>query len=93
MWVMFIAAMRLRRCQPNHARGYRAPALGRLCLVGAASSVAALAIGFISPSQFGHSSPLLYAVLVLAGILAIGILPPVLLDRFRKPEWKATGRT
>jgi amino acid transporter len=89
--LMFIAAIRLRRSQPDHTRGYRAPALGLLCLVGTASSVAALVIGFIPPSQFGHFSPLVYAVLILAGILAIGILPPLLLDRLRKPGWKATG--
>ena len=89
--LMFIAAVRLRRSQPNHTRGYRAPALGLLCLLGAISSVAALMIGFIPPSQFGHSKPLVYAVLILAGVFAIGILPPLLLDRLRKPEWKAAS--
>ena len=89
--LMFIAAMRLRRSQPDHPRGYRAPALGLLCLLGAVSSVAALLIGFIPPSQFGHSNPLTHAVLILAGILAIGILPPLLMDRLRKPEWKIDG--
>ena len=74
--LMFIAAMRLRRSQPDHERGYRAPALGLLCLLGAVSSAAAFVIGFVSPAQFGHSNPLVYAVLILAGILAIGIAPP-----------------
>jgi glutamate:GABA antiporter len=87
--LMFIAAIRLRRSQPQHPRGYRAPALVLLCLLGAISSVAALVIGFIPPSQFGHSNPVTYAVLILAGIFAIGILPPVLMDRLRKPGWKA----
>jgi glutamate:GABA antiporter len=91
--LMFIAAVRLRRAQPDHPRGYRAPALGLLCLIGAASSVAALVIGFIPPAQFGHSNPLTYAVLILAGILAVGILPPLLMDRLRRPGWKATGDT
>ena len=86
--LMFIAAMKLRRAQPDHPRGYKAPALGLLCLLGALSSVAALMIGFIAPAQFGHSNPLTYAALILAGLLAIGVLPPLLLDRFRKPEWK-----
>jgi glutamate:GABA antiporter len=89
--LMFIAALRLRRSQPDRARGYRAPALGLLCLLGAVSSVAALVIGFVPPSQFGHSNPVVYAVLILAGILAIGIAPPFLLDRLRKPGWKATA--
>jgi glutamate:GABA antiporter len=89
--LMFIAAIRLRRSQPDHARGYRAPALGLLCVIGATSAVAALVIGFVPPSQFGNSNPLVYAVLILAGILAIGILPPLLMDRLRKPQWKATA--
>src|SRR5690348_3128381 len=84
-------AMKLRRAQPDHPRGYKAPALGLLCLLGALSSVAALVIGFIPPAQFGHSNPLTYAALILAGILAIGIAPPLLLDRLRRPGWKAAS--
>ena len=89
--LMFIAAHRLRRTQPNHLRGYRAPALGLQCLLGGISSVTAFAIGFVPPSQLGHQSPLLYALLILAGLLAIGILPPLLLDRLRKPGWKTAS--
>jgi glutamate:GABA antiporter len=89
--LMFIAAMRLRRSQPDRARGYRAPALGLLAVLGVVSSAAALVIGFVPPSQYAHSNPLGYALFILAGILTIGILPPLLLDRFRKPGWKATG--
>jgi amino acid transporter len=91
--LMFIAAVKLRRAQPDHPRGYRAPALSLLCLLGVASSVAAFVIGFIPPAQFGLSNPLVYAVLILAGILAIGIAPPLLMHRLRKPGWKATGDT
>ena len=87
--LMFIAAIRLRRSQPGHARGYRAPALNLLCLLGGASSVVALVLGFVAPSQFGRSNPLLYAGLILAGVLAIGVLPPLLMDRLRKPGWRA----
>ena len=87
--LMFVAAVRLRRAQPDHPRGYRAPALSQLCMVGGLSSVIAFMIGFVSPSQLGHTSPLVYAVLIAAGILALGVLPPLLLHRFRKPAWKA----
>ena len=89
--LMFVAAVRLRRAQPEHPRGYRAPALRLLCLLGATSSVGALVIGFIPPSQFGHLNPVGYVLLILAGILLIGVLPPVLLDRFRKPGWKVVS--
>jgi amino acid transporter len=89
--LMFTAAMRLRRSQPDHPRGYRAPALRLLCLLGGASSVAALVIGFVPPSQFGHSNPFAYGAFILAGILVIGIIPPLLMDRLRKPGWKAAG--
>ena len=89
--LMFVAAVRLRRRQPDHARGYRAPALRLLCFVGAVSSVTALVIGFIVPSQFGHLNRMLYALLILGGILVIGIAPPFLMDRLRKPEWKVAG--
>jgi glutamate:GABA antiporter len=90
--LMFIAAMRLRRSQPDRARVYRVPALRLLCVVGAVSSVLAFVIGFIAPSQFGHLNPVSYAVLILAGILIIGIIPPFLMDRFRRPGWKEADR-
>jgi glutamate:GABA antiporter len=89
--LMFIAAIRLRRSQPDHPRGYRAPALGLLCLIGAMSAAAALVIGFVPPSQFGHSDALVYALVILAGILTVGVLPPLLMDRLRRPQWKATA--
>jgi amino acid transporter len=88
--LMFFAAYRLRRKQPRHPRGYRAPALGLLCLLGGIASVTAFLIGFIAPTQLGHESPLLYALLISGGILAIGVVPPLLLDRLRKPDWKAS---
>jgi hypothetical protein len=53
------------------------------------SSVTAFLIGFVAPSQLAHTSPVGYALLILAGIFTIGILPPLLLLRFRKPGWKA----
>jgi glutamate:GABA antiporter len=53
--------------------------------------VAAFVIGFVPPSQFGRLNPVEYGLLILAGILAIGIAPPLLMDRLRKPGWKAAG--
>jgi UDP-N-acetylmuramyl pentapeptide phosphotransferase/UDP-N-acetylglucosamine-1-phosphate transferase len=64
-----------------------------LCLLGGIASVTAFVIGFIAPSQLGHESPLLYALLIFGGILVIGIVPPLVLDRVRKPEWKSADPT
>ena len=87
--LMFIAAVMLRRKQPDHPRGYRAPMLTTQCVVGGLASVLAFLIGFVPPSQFASSNPLLYALLILAGIVVLGVLPPFLLYRLRKPSWKA----
>jgi glutamate:GABA antiporter len=87
--LMFIAAMNLRRSQPGRSRSYRVPALGLLCVLGIVSSVVAFVIGFIPPSQFSHLNPLKYTLQIVGGILLIGLLPPFLMDRLRKPSWKA----
>src|SRR5271166_1992898 len=88
--LMFIAAVKLRRNQPEHPRGYKAPALVTQCVVGGLASVLAFLIGFVPPSQFSHTSPLLYGLLILAGIVLLGVVPPLLLYRLRKPSWKLT---
>ena len=89
--LMFASAVRLRQTQADHPRGYRVRWLVPLCVLGGVASVSAFVIGFVPPSQLGHQSPLLYALLLVTGILVIGVIPPVLLDRLRKPAWKAAG--
>ena len=86
--LMFVAARNLRRRQPDHQRGYRAPALVPICAVGALASVAAAIVGLLPPSQLGHTSTPLYAAAMLAGVLLVGVAPPVLLYRLRKPAWQ-----
>jgi glutamate:GABA antiporter len=88
--LMFIAAANLRRRQPQHPRGYRAPALMTICIVGALAAVAACVVGLVPPSQLGHTSIALYVLALLVGVLLVGVLPPVLLYRFRRPGWKTT---
>jgi amino acid transporter len=87
--LMFVAARNLRRRQPQHLRGYRAPGLMTICLVGAGASLVAGVVGLLPPSQLGHANAPLYAFAMLAGVLLIGVLPPALLYRFRRNEWKA----
>ncbi|WP_067531221.1 APC family permease [Nocardia crassostreae] len=86
--LMFIAAIRLRRNQPDHPRGYRAPALIALCGLGTVSSVAAFLIGFVPPSQYGSGNSLTYILVIGLGMGIVGLLIPFLFLKFRKPGWK-----
>jgi glutamate:GABA antiporter len=86
--LMFVAALRLRRTQPDHPRGYRAPALTTLCVVGLVASVCAFLIGFVPPSQFAWGGAG-YVAIVASGVLVIGILVPLTLLHFRRPSWKS----
>jgi glutamate:GABA antiporter len=86
--LMFVSAARLRRREPGHQRGYRAPALTAICVVGAIASVAACAVGLLPPSQLGRVSTAAYAIALLGGVIAVGVLPPLLLYRLRRPNWR-----
>ncbi|MFE5485926.1 APC family permease [Streptomyces sp. NPDC056527] len=86
--LMFVAAMRLRKLQPDHPRGYRVPAIGLICTVGLLASLAALVIGFVPPSQFGGSSVWSYVLFIGCGLGVLGLLIPWLFLRFRKPGWR-----
>jgi glutamate:GABA antiporter len=89
--LMFVAAARLRRRQPDHPRGYRAPMLVGLCGIGFAASLAALLIGFVPPSQFGGSGVGSYLLIVAGGALGLGLVVPFVFYRLRKPSWKTPG--
>ena len=86
--LMFVAAVNLRRRQPDTERGYTAPALRFMCTVGFLASAAAIVIGFVPPSQFESGSPAVYVGVILAGTVLLGLLPPWLFLRFQKPSWK-----
>lgn len=86
--LMFVAARRLRRHQPNHERGYRVPALATICGVGVVAAAAACIVGFLPPSQLGRLSTPIYVGALLAGSLLVGVLPPLLLHSLRRPGWK-----
>jgi amino acid transporter len=86
--LMFVAAIQLRRKQPDHPRGYRAPMLIGMCGVGFAASLAALLVGFIPPSQFGGGNAGLYFLIVGGGALGLGLFVPYLFYKLRKPSWR-----
>ena len=86
--LMFVAAVRLRQTQPDHPRGFRAPMLKTMCLVGGLSSVFAFLIGFVPPSQFGGGGAS-YVLLIAAGVGIVGFLAPALIIRNRHDSWKS----
>ncbi|MGZ4350156.1 MAG: APC family permease [Solirubrobacteraceae bacterium] len=86
--LMFVAAINLRRRQPGHQRGYRAPALVTTCVVGMLASVAACLVGLLPPSQLGHISTPPYLLALLAATLLVALIPPLLLLKLRRPDWK-----
>ncbi|MBM7774317.1 amino acid transporter [Actinokineospora baliensis] len=86
--LLFVAAVRLRRKEPEHPRGFRAPMLVGLCGVGFTASLAALLVGFIPPSQFSSGNTGLYLLVVGGGAIGLGIVVPLLFYRLRKPSWK-----
>lgn len=87
---MFVAAVNLRKRQPDTKRGYTAPALQFLCVLGFLASTAAFLIGFVPPSQFENSGAGGYIAVILAGTVLLGLLPPWLFLKFRKDSWKST---
>jgi amino acid transporter len=89
--LMFVAAINLRRRQPEHPRGYRAPALLAICVLGTLASAAACVVGLLPPSQLGHISTALYLPALLAATLLVGLLPPLLLHKLRRSDWKAAA--
>ncbi len=89
--LMFVAAINLRRRQPEHPRGYRAPALVTISVVGTLASATACLVGLLPPSQLGRITTVPYLVALLAVTLLVGLLPPLLLHRLRRSGWKAAA--
>ena len=84
--LMFVAAVKLRSSQPDVERGYTAPALKFICVVGFVASAAAILIGFVPPSQFENGSTAAYVGLILAGTVLLGLLPAVAVPEVPQAE-------
>jgi len=84
--LMFAAAIRLRRTQPDVVRTYRTPALKLVAGVGLAFSAIAFVLAFIRPSGFTGLSEVGYPLVVGLVVVVLGG-PPLLFYALRKPTW------
>lgn len=90
--LMFVAAARLRRTQPDHRRGYRAPALKTVCVVGFVATLIGLYFCFVPPSQQAYRlSSAAYVTISVAATIIVGVLVPLALHRWRRPSWKMSA--
>lgn len=89
--LMFAAAIRLRITRPDLPRSYKVPGgiigMGLIAGIGFLGVAFALVVGFFPPSNLPVGNPTLYVGLVAAGmIIFIGL--PLIIQAFKKPEWK-----
>lgn len=87
---MYAAAIRLRYTQPGLHRAFRIPG-GKVGIwivagVGFLAVAFALLVSFFPPTQLPVGNPVIYVVLVAAG-LVVFISAALLIYRFRKPSW------
>lgn len=89
--LMFAAAIRLRITRPDLPRTYKVPGgtLGMTLIAGLGllGVCFALVVGFFPPSNLPVGNPALYVALVAAGLVIFSGLPLVI-QIFKKPEWK-----
>jgi amino acid transporter len=85
--LMFVAVWRLRAKRPNVVRPFRVPLLPLVALIGALAAAAAIVIGLTPPAQFNEGSPVTYALMLIGGVALLAV-PPQLIYRFRRKEWR-----
>ncbi len=88
--LMFSAAIRLRRTQPDVPRGYRVPGMNAIAGTGLVATVLALALGFVPPSQLGGIPPVAWPFVMIIGVVLLGGGALVFYAK-RKPEWRTIG--
>lgn len=84
--LMFAAAWRLRRKQPDAPRPFKAPALPLAAAVGILAAAAGIAIGLVPPAQLDEGSHLLYTAGLVIGVIVLAA-PPQILYQLRRPHW------
>ena len=92
--IMFSAAIRLRYKEPNVKRPYRVPGgnLGMWIVsgIGLITLLACFFIAFIPPPGLSFMSPTAF-IAMMVGVTVVSIAIPLVLFKFRRKSWVATG--
>lgn len=88
--LMFISAIKLRYSKPNVIRPYHIPYKNKgiwiVCIAGILSSLFAIFIGFLPPSQLKIGNIVFYECVLIIGLFVMcGI--PLVIYKIRKPHW------
>ncbi|WP_206314332.1 amino acid permease [Streptomyces coryli] len=88
--VMYAAAIRLRRTQPDLPRPFAIPGgragMGAFAGIGFAACLFAFVLAFVPPSQLPIGSPAMYVLMVAGGAIVFSAIP-FIIERFKKPSW------
>ena len=76
--MMYMAAIVLRKKQPNMERPYKAPALKLLAGVGIIAALFALALSFVPPAQLPIGHPVSYISIVAIGTVGFFVIPLII---------------
>lgn len=92
---MFAAAIHLRYSEPEVKRSYRVPGgnIGMWIIAGLGiiSSLSALLLGFFPPPDINIGNTKFFSIFIFV-VLALMILFPLAIHRYKKPSWKKQKR-
>jgi amino acid transporter len=79
--MMYLAAIVLRKTQPNMERPYKAPALTLLAGIGILAALFALVLSFVPPAQLPIGNPVSYIAIVAIGTIGFFIIPLIIAQK------------
>ena len=79
--MMYLAAIVLRKTQPNMERPYKAPALTLLAGIGILAALFALVLSFVPPAQLPIGNPVSYIAIVAIGTIGFFIIPLIIAEK------------
>ena len=95
-FILYIAAITLRYKKPDVHREYRVPGgnAGMIFVagIGMLAVLFAIVVGFFPPKQLEIKNPAFYVIFLAVGAI-IFVGAPLVIHRFKKPEWKSNDQS